>query len=75
MPTLSEIKLTELPEVLVLPHLSYKEWKFKDYPGMAIRRIDHSSYWVYDVRTKKGVMMPGYDAAKQLLIEMVSLDF
>lgn len=75
MPALKDIKMTELNPVLILSHLKPKVYTFRASPGLAIKRLHTSSYWVYDVTNDKGIMCYGYDQAKEVLEQLASLDF
>lgn len=66
--TLQQVKLTPLNPVLVTKQP--KEYSFQEYPGMAIRRLDRSTFWVYDVKHKVGIVVSGWQIAIETLKQL-----
>lgn len=73
--SLKSMKMTELNPVLILSQLKPKDYTFRAYPGLAIKRIHNSNYWVYDTKNLKGIMCYSFEQAKALLEEIFLLDF
>jgi hypothetical protein len=65
MPTLQQIRLTPLNPVLISGNT--KRYNFEHYPGLAILRIDRCSFWVHDTKHQVGVVVAGWDVAKETI--------
>lgn len=75
MPELKELKMTDLNPHSIKRNFEPREWSFKDYPGMAIKRVGRTEYWVYDIAANKGVLVSEYNQALDLLKALASLEF
>lgn len=66
--TLQQIRLTPLAPVLITKQV--KTYSFQEYPGVAILRIDRSTFWVYDVKHQLGVIVAGWQVAVETLKQL-----
>ena len=73
MPPLSAIRLTPLNPVLKSRKAKLYDYS-KQYPGLAVLRLDRSTFWVHDVRSQLGVVVASIAIAEEVLKEL-SQDF
>ena len=68
MPTLQQIKLTPLAPVLKSGKTDI--YSFNQYPGLAILRLDRSTFWVHDTAHQVGVVVASWEIAKEVLKQL-----
>lgn len=66
--TLQQIRLEPLNPVLRTGKTT--SYSFKDYPGLAILRLDRSTFWVHDTKFQVGVVVSGWEVAKEVLKQL-----
>lgn len=65
---LQQTRLTPVNPVLITKQT--KTYGFQEYPGVAILRIDRSTFWVYDVKHQLGVVVAGWQVAVETLKQL-----
>jgi hypothetical protein len=69
MPTLQQIRLTPLNPVLKSRNAKLYPYT-KKYPGLAVLRLDRSTFWVHDVKSQLGVVVTSIQVAEEVLKEL-----